>query len=214
MSTIINLPLLSASLATGAKYLASNLRIVQLANNKYGAIEQSYLESIENTYSPYPLVWGKDLYGRNIIVPVTIKGEADTMYFSEAVVNISRDRNIVATPVLNGKGTVKEMITEGDLNLSISLAVVSTSDDGDYDGKSIRQTDQYPYIGVERLRKLLDEPNRLNIVSDFLKLFDLDGGDFGIVIKSYSINQETHTNRQVFEIQAISDYNYNLLIEE
>ena len=46
--------------------------------------------------------------------------------------NVSRERTIVATPVLNGKGTVKEMITEGDLSLSISVAVTSTSEDGDY----------------------------------------------------------------------------------
>ena len=48
------------------------------------------------------------------------------------MVNVSRERTIVATPVLNGKGTVKEMITEGDLSLSISVAVTSTSEDGDY----------------------------------------------------------------------------------
>ena len=48
------------------------------------------------------------------------------------MVNVSRERTIVATPVLNGKGTVKEMITEGDLSLSISVAITSTSEDGDY----------------------------------------------------------------------------------
>ena len=75
-------------------------------------------------------------------------------------------------------------------------------------------SDVYPDKGVEKLRKLLDEPNRLEVVSDFLKLFDLDGGEFGIVVKSYSVNQETHTNRQVFSITAVSDYDYNLFIEE
>ena len=74
--------------------------------------------------------------------------------------------------------------------------------------------DTYPYKGVERLRKLLDTPDRLDIVSDFLTLFDLDGGDFGIVVESYSVKQDTHLNRQIFEIQAVSDYDYNLLIEQ
>ena len=160
------------------------------------------------------MVSGTDLFGKDFIVPISIKLDNETMFFPEAVVNISRERNIVATPVLNGKGTVKEMITNGDLNLSISLAIVSTSEDGDYDGHSTKYYDTYPYKGVERLRKMLDEPKRLDIVSDFLKLFDLDGGDFGIVVKSYSVNQETATNRQVFEITAVSDYDYNLLIEQ
>jgi hypothetical protein len=190
------------------KPMTLNLTMAAASIAMQRRFDNAYFGSEE---SSYPLV--SDLYGRNIIVPLTLKGKADTMYFPEAVVNISRERNIVATPVLNGKGTVKEMITEGDLSLSISLAVVSTSDDGGYDGNSTSFADVYPGKGVERLRKLLDEPNRLDIVSGFLTLFDLDGGDFGIVVKSYSLNQQTHTNRQVFEIQALSDYDYDLLIE-
>ena len=66
---------------------------------------------------------------------------------------------------------------------------------------------------MERLRKLLDEPERLDIVSPFLERFDLDGGDFGIVVESYSVKQDTASNRQVVEITAVSDYDYNLLVE-
>ena len=154
------------------------------------------------------------MYGKDLVVPLSMRGKEESFYFKEAVVNVSRERTIVATPVLNGKGTVKEMITEGDLSLSISVAVTSTSEDGDYDGYATGIYDTYPYRGVERLRKLLDSPERIDIVSDFLKLFDLDGGDFGIIVQSYTVNQDTHLNRQVFEIQALSDYDYNLLIEE
>ena len=163
--------------------------------------------------TPYPLVSGADLFGRDLLVPLTLKGSSDMLQFSEAVVNVSCSRNIVATPVLNGKGTVKEMITDGDLDLTITLAVVSSSAEGDFDDASVTTYDTYPYNGVKRLRKLLDEPERLDVVSDFLKLFDLDGGELGIVVKSYNVHQDTHLNRQVFEIQALSDYDYNLLIE-
>ena len=184
-----------ASAATAVKYLASGLK------------------SPDAEGTPYPLVSGTDLFGRDLIVPLTLKGSRDTLRFQEAVVNVTRSRNIVATPVLNGRGTVKEMITGGDLDLAITLAVVSGSKDGDFDGTSTESYDVYPYNGVERLRKLLDEPERLDVVSDFLKLFDLDGGELGIVVKSYTVHQDTHLNRQVFEIQALSDYDYNLLIE-
>ena len=185
-----------ASAATAVKYLASGLK------------------SPDAEGAPYPLVSGMDLFGRNLIVPLILKGSEDTLQFQEAVVNVSRSRNVVATPVLNGQGTVKEMITNGDLDLTITVAVVSGNGEGDFDGTSIESYDTYPYNGVERLRKLLDIPERLDVVSDFLKLFDLDGGEFGIVVKSYSVHQDTHLNRQVFEIQALSDYDYNLLIEE
>lgn len=184
-----------ASAATAVKYLTSGLK------------------SPDAEGTPYPMVSGEDLFGRNLLVPLTLKGSRDTLRFQEAVVNVSRSRNIVATPVLNGKGTVKEMITDGDLDLTITLAVVSSSKDGDFAGTSTESYDVYPYNGVERLRKLLDEPERLDVVSDFLKLFDLDGGELGIVVKSYTVHQDTHLNRQVFEIQALSDYDYNLLIE-
>ncbi len=196
LEPIPNLPLVPVTLVAGQKYRASGLR------------------SHPDDASPYPLVSGVDLYGKDIVVSLSMRGSEDTFYFKEAVVNVNRERTIVATPVLNGKGTVKEMITEGDLSLSISVAVTSTSEDGDYDGYATGIYDTYPYMGVERLRKLLDTPERIDIVSDFLKLFDLDGGDFGIIVKSYSVHQDTHLNRQVFEIQALSDYDYNLLIEE
>lgn len=211
---MLNLRLIPATILTGYKYKISGLRVERVADNKVGDIGNSALYPANNTDSPYPLVSGKDLYGQNLIVPLTIKGRTDEMYFPEAVVTVSRSRNIVATSIIGGKGTVKEFVTDGDVDLSITLAMVSTSDDGDYDGHLLAYNDIYPGKGVERLRKLLDEPNRLDVVSDFLKLFDLDGGDFGIVVKSYSLNQETHTNRQVVSIQAVSDYDYDLIIKE
>jgi len=203
-------------LATGAaavKYMSSGLKVSVLSKDQTGDTANADLRSSAEDGTPYPLVSGKDLFGRDLIVPLTIKGGMDTMRFQEAVVNVNRSRNIVATPVLNGKGTVKEMITDGDLELTITLAVVSGSTEGDFDNSITESYDTYPYNGVERLRKLLDEPERLDVVSDFLKLFDLDGGELGIVVKSYSVHQDTHLNRQVFEIQALSDYDYNLLIE-
>ena len=202
-----------ATVATAGKYLASGLRGSVLAEDLAGDTANADLRGAMDEGTPYPMVSGEDLFGRDLIVPLTLKGSRDTLHFQEAVVNVTRSRNIVATPVLNGRGTVKEMVTSGDLDLAITLAVVSGSKDGDFDGTSTKSYDVYPYNGVKRLRKLLDEPERLDVVSDFLKLFDLDGGELGIVVKSYTAHQDTHLNRQVFEIQALSDYDYNLLIE-
>lgn len=209
---ILNPRLIPGTAATQVKYLASGLRVTVLSKDQHGNLEDAAVDN-SSLAGPYPLVSNTDLYGEDLLVTMCVRSRNDMMYFPEAVVNVSRSRNIVATPVLNGKGTVKEMITDGDLELSISLAVVSTTEQGDFDENSVKQYDAYPYNGVERLRKMLDEPVRLDIVSDFLKLFDLDGGNFGIIVKSYSVHQDTHLNRQVFEIQALSDYDYDLLIE-
>lgn len=209
-----NVRFMPATFATGAKYLVSGLRSSELAKNTNGKTSDSQLFSCADVDTTYPIVGGKDLYGRDLIVALSIRSQTETMYFPEAVVNVSRSRNIVATQVVNGRGSVKEMISQGDIDLSISVAVVSTSEDGDYDGTYTTQKDIYPYRAVERLRKMLESDERLDVVSDFLSLFGLDGGDVGIIVKNYSLNQETHTNRQVFEVQAVSDYDYNLLIEE
>ena len=193
---IPNVRLLPATFGTAVKYHASALK------------------AEESLVSSYPLVVG-DSY----TVELTLKGASgDEMYFPEAVVTLTRDRNIVATPVLDGRGTVKEMVSWGDVQLSMALSVVSTTADGDYTATEqgvCKQYDVYPYVGVRRLRNLLDESNRLYITSKFLEPFDLDGDtDYGIVVKSYSLLQETQTNRQVVEIQAMSDYDYDLLIKE
>lgn len=205
--------LLAASITTAAKYGASGLKVSVLPAEQHGKLDDAALK-IADHGGEYPMVIGSDSFDNRYVVPVYMKAGNEVFYFPEAVVKVNRKRNIVATPVLNGRGTVKEMITEGDLELSLSVAVVSTSTDGDYDGTATRMYDVYPYLGVERMRKLLDTPGRIDIVSDFLRAFDLDGGDFGIVVQSYSVNQDTHQNRQVFEIQALSDYDYKLIIEK
>lgn len=211
MKNFIDPALLAASTANQVKYLPANIVFSVPATNKNGDLDNAELNDASEGM-PYPLVGG-DIYGKDLLVPIWLKSENDTMYFPEVVVSITKNRNIVATPVLNGKGTVKEMITDGDLEVSLSLAIVSTTTDGDYDGEATQCYDVYPYVGMERLRKMLDEPCRLEITSDFLRLFDLDGGELGIVVKSFTVAQTTHLNRQVVEIQAVSDYDYNLLIE-
>ena len=184
-----------ASVATAAKYSGNTI------------------DGVSST--PYPLVDKQDAFGRDIVTELILKDQDENLItFKEAVVNITRSREIVSTPVLNGKGTVKEMITNGDFDLTITLAVVSNTEDGEFEMESVKAYDVYPYKAVKRLRRMLDRQERLNIVSDFLKLFDLDGGEFGIVVKRYTVHQDTHLNRQVFEIQAVSDYDYELLIKE
>ena len=101
-----------ATVATAGKYLASGLRGSVLAEDLAGDTANADLRGAMDEGTPYPMVSGADLVGRDLIVPLTLKGSRDTLRFQEAVVNVTRSRNIVATPVLNGRGTVKEMITD------------------------------------------------------------------------------------------------------
>ncbi|MDR1371823.1 MAG: DUF6046 domain-containing protein [Dysgonamonadaceae bacterium] len=146
--------------------------------------------------------------GKKVIVPLVIKSESgEQINFDEAVVSVQKNREIICTQLVGGRGTVKEYVSDGDMDLTITAAVVAVDEDG-------YMIDDYPYEALKEIVTVLDSPERLYIVSDFLKVFDLDGGDYGIVIESYTVRQETHTNRQVLTINAVSDYDYTIYSED
>lgn len=201
----------AASVLTQAKHLPSPLAPEKLRPNQVGDTASALLDGVAS--QPFPLVSGADAFGQAFVVPLYLRSASATMYFPEAVVSVTRQRNIVATPVLQGRGTVKELVTEGDLELSMTLALVSNTSDGDYIASASESFDVYPYKALERLRRLLDEQERLDVVSPFLQCFDLDGGELGVVVTSYTVEQQTHSSRQVVQVQALSDYDYNLIID-
>jgi hypothetical protein len=143
--------------------------------------------------------------GRNIIIPLVIRGNGQSITLPEAVVSVNRKKRIVKTEIVGGSGTVKEFVGDDDTNIDITVGVVAT------DGQSI--LDEYPEDAMYDLIDVL-EATRLEVWSPFLQLFDIDGGTFGVVVESYSVTQSTHTNRQVVQIRAVSDADYVIYNEE
>jgi hypothetical protein len=157
-----------------------------------------------------PIGYGKELMGKFFAMPLFIQGSKSINTYieiPEAVISVSKRKTVVSTPVVGGNGTVKEFIADDDRDISIMVGIVATDPEGYI-------IDEYPADGVKDLCALLDLREPLLITSDFLEMFDIDGGTFKVVVTEYSVTQSTHSNRQQVNIKAISDYDYVIFNEE
>ena len=140
---------------------------------------------------------------RYVLCVLTLRTrDGQTLVINDAVCAISRAKNIVSTQLVGMDGTIKEYINDGDYQLNIAVGVVAVRD-----GVIV---DEYPKEGISELRTFLDEKESIDVYSDFLDIFDINS----IVIKSYSITQDTASNYQSVAISAVSDNEYNVYSTE
>lgn len=155
----------------------------------------------QDVASPYAdkSVWSD----RYALCELAFKKEGgDTLIMNDAVVAVSRRRNIVSTSMVGMDGTVKEYISENDYELNIMVGVQALRD-----GVIV---DEYPTDGIQQLRKYFDEKKAITVQSKFLELFDIDS----IVITNFSVVQATESNYQPISIGALSDTEYNVYSTE
>ena len=155
-----------------------------------------------------------DITTRNLTSPITDKSfwegryalceltfensKGERLVMNDAVVAISRAKNIVSTQMVGMNGTVKEYINDGDYSLNIVVGVAAVRD-----GVIV---DEYPTEGLRELRSFLDSAEALSVHSEFLEVFDISS----IVVKSFSVSQDTASNYQSVSISAVSDEEYNI----
>jgi hypothetical protein len=152
----------------------------------------------------------EEMLGKNVIVPLALRAggaKEEPLYIPEAIVSITKKKTIVSTVIVGGKGTVKEFISDNDMEIDITVGIVSVDDNNII-------LDEYPAEDLYKLMNILDSHKGIEAWSPFLELFDLDGGYFKMVITEYKITQSTHTNRQSVNIRAVSDYDYTIFYEE
>lgn len=116
----------------------------------------------------------------------------------DAVVAMTRTKQIVTTQVVGMVGTVKEYISDGDFDINIAVGI-----QGVEDGKI---ANVYPEDGLRELRKFLEVDKPISVQSAFFDLFEINR----LVIKSYSLTQGTESNYQELTISALSDNEYNV----
>lgn len=116
----------------------------------------------------------------------------------DAVVAMTRTKQIVTTQVVGMSGTVKEYISDGDFDINIAVGI-----QGVKDGKV---ANVYPEEGLRELRKFLEVDKPISVQSAFFDLFEINR----LVIKSYSLTQGTESNYQELTISALSDNEYNV----
>lgn len=135
--------------------------------------------------------------GYDLLTTITLRrADLKTLRINDATVNISREKRLIRTPLTGLGGTIKEYIGSGDYDIAITVGVVAVRDGG--------IVDEYPEAGISEVREFLEENQSLSVSSTFFALFGISD----IVITRFSLRQETHSNRQVIEIQAVSDVNY------
>ena len=136
------------------------------------------------------------------------ESERYSLLFQEVIISVTQERNIVTTPLQGRDGTTKEYISNGDYGITLDIALT------DYEGEPSEQADEefllpkqdYPLSQLETLRKLLTTPEAVEVESDFLYAF----GSKSAVVTSFSLQQETHSNRQSVQIQMLSDEPYEI----
>lgn len=161
-----------------------------------GAQVESY-----NVGSPItdPSYW-EDRYA---LVTLTFeKPSGERLVMNDAIVAISRKKNVVSTPMVGMTGTVKEYINAEDYQLSIMVGIQAVRD-----GTIV---DEYPTDGVKQLRRFFDVDEAIKVYSEFLDIFDITK----IVITSLSLTQSTESNYQQMSLSALSDEDYNIYSTE
>jgi hypothetical protein len=139
------------------------------------------------------------------LTELTIVDGKQSYVLNDCIMTVNQEKEIETT-IVQGRtgGTVKEFIADGDYAISVQAAIA-----GDYllsTNQNYTASDGYPIDEIKLFMKLLKKPQALIVTSDWLELF----GVRSVVIKSYSFAQETHSNRQNFTMELLSDEPYEI----
>lgn len=152
---------------------------------------------------------GSKYIGVPTLTSLALSYKGKTIEFQECIITVNQEKNIVTTPMEGRDGTIKEYISDGDYSIAIEAAVCSyvINQNGDVD----YQTSQaYPKSLLEEVIGFLKIKDTLEVQSDFLTLYDIKN----VAVKNYGMVQETHSNRQGFTIQMLSDTPYEIKISQ
>ena len=147
----------------------------------------------------------KELEGQTWLTSLAIKHSGKDFIFNECLISLNMEKNIVTTTLQGRNGTIKEYISDGDYNITIDAGISTYT---------IEQNNEhnidYPKDAVKELKEILSLPETLEIQSDFLEIFGIKSA----VVKSFNLQQETHSNRQSINIQMLSDEPYEIKLKE
>lgn len=208
---IINARFIASGVAIQAKGLAYRLRlnkdrdVMKQEDYKLGTLP-GYSTPGGTAEGSHPINKGEERWsgsgdywlGRTVLTDMVVKvPDEGLLLINDVTVNVSLQKEVVKTALVGRAGTIKEYITDGDYQLSMSVGIVATDDNGEI-------IDQYPERAIAQLREILERPEALEVSSAFLDLF----GITHMVVTGFSAKQMTHSNRQVIEITALSDTEY------
>ena len=146
-----------------------------------------------------------ELEGKQWLTSLALKYDGKEFIFNECIITLNIEKNIVTTALQGRNGTIKEYISDGDYNISVDAGISTYTLDYKEDFDIT-----YPIDAVAELKKFLSIPEALEVQSDFLEIFGIKSA----VVKSFGLQQETHSNRQSINIQMLSDEPYEIKLKE
>ena len=147
-------------------------------------------------YDEYPK---GSVFGTPLFMPVLLESfdtGIDDLLLEDAIVEISRAKNVVMTAVQGRDYTVKEYINAGDFSLKISGTLAGN-------GYS------YPKEAMRKLHRYLAFNGSLKVVHELLN----DLGIYEIVITDYALPKSPFINIQPYQISAVSEEPAELILE-
>jgi hypothetical protein len=146
-------------------------------------------------------LWKKTKLGTLEYLPVTL-GELE---IPNALITITGKKNIVETPMVGRKGTIKELINIEDYDIKITGLWIND------------ESNDYPEEEVAAFMKLWKKNESVKIVNALTDIiFTSDDSDFSdmVVTKGFSMpDMKGIQHAQVIQIDCVSDQYFELEIE-
>jgi hypothetical protein len=174
----------------------SKLEIIVQNQANRSAVDLQYYkrEAVEK-----PTQYGKSMLGTPVYSYLRLTGaDGASVEMDSVLMSVGIQKQITKTAIAGKRGTVKELINEGDYAISVS-------------GKLVAEKGVYPDFDTSLLIGLLKEGNSLEIESPFLEQF----GITTIVIENAGMPQaQGRMNEQPFSFQAYDDEPIELILSE
>lgn len=122
------------------------------------------------------------------------------LQLDNCIIEVTQEKNIIKTEVIDFPGTVKEYISDSDYKIVIRGFVAT------------KHPDLYPSTSTSLLQSYLQAPIPLSIANYFLNdIFKIND----IVVESYTLNQQQGMrNIQYFQINCVSDVSFTIYEKE
>jgi hypothetical protein len=161
-------------------------------------------------------VYGSFIFGdiqnpsaNNYVDQFGVTQEFKPLRFHECTYNISLSKNIITTALQGFNGTVKEYVSDGDLNISIDGRLSGIYDDI---SDSFRSTTYYPIEYVQKMVAALRVPASIPIANQIVS--GVFGVNFVTVTNAEFQRDTAGLNYQKFSIDLISDRPIEIVLSE
>lgn len=163
---------------------------------------------------PLPVVLEKsnlkgnnDYLGVPALTELGIRYNGQEYFFNDCVLTVNQP-TIIKTEIIEGRegGSVKEYICEGDFEINAEIGI-----GGDYllsTKQEYQTSDAYPLTEIKQFISIIRAKMALEVTSDWLDMFGIKS----VVVINKNATQQTHSNRQYFTLQLLSDNPYEITL--